>query len=337
MKSYFKFVSLLAVSLLFLSTLIQAQKQQKEEVVKIPPEVKKVMDENLPARQSRPDIPLSYFRTLYFPYQTDYYSVFILKMKNRDMGYVTPGSTEKTIEEQEEEAETVLTCNLDFFFRVYSLDKKGEVKGVVKEIYLPYADQLLSSEYDPEEENYYTFGTIFPPGRYLLAAASASLDLSRIGLVFQEFYLPSQSDFRKKLGFTPVFFIKSLKRMPSPDSVILLYKNLFHYSYLEIEPRFSPQFTPQDRLDVFYFILGATPGEDGKYTFEIKYTYKKGEEEVVKFKPKVETIPAPIVSVPLQLSFSDKKLEPGEYTLEISLKDMVGRKDGKSTVSFFIE
>lgn len=337
MKLHAKALTVCALAIFFLPVLVSSQKASKEEVVKIPPEVKKVMDENLPARQAKLDIPFSYVRALYFPYQADYYSIFVLKLKNSDLGYLPPASEEKKKEKEKEEEETILTCNLDFFFKVYSLDKKGELKGVVKEIYLPYADQLASADYNPEEENYYSFGTIFPPGQYLLAAASASLDLSRIGLIFQEFYLPDPSDFKKSLGFTPLFFVKSLKRMPSPDTVINLYKNIFHYSYLEIEPCFEPEFSVNDNLDVFYYILGGTPSEDMRFSFEFRYTYKKGEEEVVKFEPKVETIPAPIVSVPLQLAFKDKKLEPGEYTLEVAIKDKVGRKEGISTVNFFLK
>ena len=86
--------------------------------------------------------------------------------------------------------------------------------------------------------------------------------------------------------------------------------------------------------DIFYFILGMTPGEDGKFKFEVRYTYKKGEEEVVKFEPKVENVPAPIVSVPLGLLFEGKKLEPGEYFLEISIKDQNGKKEGTGRIRF---
>ena len=313
--------------------------QEKEKPVKIPEEVDNAIQASLSARQPRLDIPLSYVNTFYFPYQTDYFSVFFLRIKNRAFGYAAPSMEEqKQKEEAKEKIEqdkNILSCSVDFFFRIYSLDKKGQVKGTHKEIYLPFDDQVKSKEYNPEEENVYSFGTIFPPGRYLLCAAAASLDLTRIGLIFQEFYLPFSSDFKKNLGLTPLFFIKSMKRMPSPDSMIKLYKNVFHYSVLEIEPHFDHEFSLKEKLDIFYFIQGGAPAQDGKFTFEIGYVYKKGEEEVIKFKPREETIPAPIVSIPLQLFFEEKKLEPGEYILEITIKDKVSKKEGKGKIPFF--
>ncbi len=72
---------------------------------------------------------------------------------------------------------------------------------------------------------------------------------------------------------------------------------------------------------LLYFILGMNLGDDGQFKFEVSYIYKKGEQDVVKYEPKVENAPSPLVSVPLGLLFEEKKLEPGECTLEIGVKD----------------
>jgi hypothetical protein len=322
----------------FLAAVLSFGQQAEEKPVKIPKEVTQVIETNLAARQAQLDIPLSYTQTLYFPYQQDYFTVFFLKAKNQDLGYQSPfmGEEEETEEESEEE-ESILTCQVDFFFRVYSLGEGGEIKGVHKEIYLPYADQMVASDFNPEEENSYSFGTLFPPGRYLMAAASANLDLSRIGLVFQEFYLPSDKELKKDLTLTPLFFVKNMSRMPSADTVINIYKNVFHYATLEIEPYFDHEFSLKEKLDVFYFILGATPSREGKFSFDVSYIYKKGEEVVLKFEPQaLDNIPAPIVSLPLPLLFGEKNLEPGEYTLEINIKDKVKNKEGSGTINFKI-
>lgn len=344
MSLYKNFFAVFILASFLFPVFSNGQKAEKEEPVKIPEEVTKVIETNLPARQARLDIHLSYVHTLYFPYQADYFACFFLKIKNKALGYVAPLMEEekerarekgkKEAEKEAEEEEKILSCNVDFFFRIYSLGKDGQIKDIHKEVYLPYADQVESINYNPEEENFYSFGTIFPPGRYLLSAAAVSLDLTKIGLIFQEFYLPFSSDFKKNLELTPLFFVRSLKRMPSSDSAINLYKNLFHYATLEIEPYFDREFSLTEKLDIFYFILGMTPGEDGKFKFEVRYTYKKGEEEVVKFEPKVENVPAPIVSVPLDLLFEGKKLEPGEYFLEISIKDQNGKKEGTGRIRF---
>jgi len=61
------------------------------------------------------------------------------------------------------------------------------------------------------------------------------------------------------------------------------------------------------------------------------------EEEIVKFEPKMLDIPAPLVSQPLPLFFKTKKLEPGEYILEITIKDKIGKKEGLGKINFIIK
>jgi len=58
---------------------------------------------------------------------------------------------------------------------------------------------------------------------------------------------------------------------------------------------------------------------------------------VVKFEPRVENVPAPLVSVPLGLSFEEKKLESGEYTLEILIKDQNSKKEGLENIGFIVK
>lgn len=341
-------VSILILAFCSLLASDYGQAVQEEKPAKIPKEVIKIIEENLIGRQTQADIPLAYLQTLYFPYQSHYFACFFLKIKNESLGYAPPvveEKKEKTKKEKKKEKEVsveevrkILSCHADFFFRVYSLSNDGQPLGIHKEIYLPYDDRAEEEDYHPEEENVYSFGTLFPPGRYLLSAAAASMDLSKIGLIFQEFYLPLPADFDSSIGFTPFVFVKNIRRMPSPDSVITIHKNLFHYAFLEIEPLFNPQFSPPQRLDVFYLILGATPAADGRFNLEVSHAYKKGEQEVVRFEPhRLENVPVPIVSIPLPLVFADKKLEPGEYTLEISAKDKVGNKEGKGTTHFTLK
>lgn len=348
MSVFPKFFAVFMLILFLFPVYDYSQKAAKEEPARIPKEVADIIDTNLPARQAKLDIPISYVNTLYFPYQNDYFICFFFKIKNKAFGYAVPFLEKKNVkaeEKREKEAENdvkerekILSCNADFFFRIYSLGENGEVQNIYKEIYLPYSDQIESKDYNPGEENIYSFSTIFPPGHYLLSAAVASLDLTKIGLIFQEFYMPFPSDFKKNLGFTPLFFIKSIKRIASADSVINIYKNLFHYATLEIKPFFDHEFSPTEKLDILYYILGGTPSDEGKYDFEVNYIYKKGEEEVAKFKPQVlKDVPAPIVSLPLPLLIEEKKLEAGEYILEIRAKDHIGKKEGTGKIHFVVK
>ena len=96
------------------------QEAEKEEPVKIPGEVAKIIESNLTARQARLDIPLSYVHTLYFPYKADYFSCFFLKIKNKALGYVAPFMEEKKektrekgkkeAEKEAEKEEKILSC-----------------------------------------------------------------------------------------------------------------------------------------------------------------------------------------------------------------------------------
>lgn len=64
---------------------------------------------------------------------------------------------------------------------------------------------------------------------------------------------------------------------------------------------------------------------------------QKAKEEALKFEPKMLDIPAPLVSQPLPLFFETKKLEPGEYVLEISVMDKIGKKEGLGKINFIIK
>lgn len=343
-----KFFAAFILILLLFPVFNYSQKVGKKKPTPIPDEVADVMDANLPARQAKLDIPLSFLKTLYFPYQNEYFACFFLRIKNTALGYTPTLLEEKKIESEEirmqeggkdiEEKEEILSCKADFFFRIYSLEKDGKVGKIHKEIYVAWNDQERSKEYNPDEENIYSFGTIFPPGHYLLCAAAASLDLVKIGLTFQEFYLPFAPDFKQNLGFTPLFFIKSMKRIPASDPVIKIFKNIFHYSTLEIEPFFDHEFSVTEKLDILYFILGGTPSDEDKYDFEVSYVYKKGEEEVAKFKPQIlKDIPVPIVSLQFHLLFKEIKLEAGDYILEIKAKDNIGKKEGTTRIPFILK
>jgi hypothetical protein len=346
-----KFISSLVLVLFLFPLDGYSQKKKTEEPEKIPKEIADIINANLPTRQTRLDIPLSYVKTLYFPFQNDFFSCFFFKIKDQALGYTALSLEEKKTESEKKgkkkkkearnkvvEKEEILLCQVDFFFRIYSMNEDGRTGEITREIWLPWSDQVRPEEYNSEEENIYSFGTIFPPGRYLLCAAAASPDLTKIGLTFQEFYLPVASDFRQYLELTPLFFMKSVKNISSPDTFIKIYKNFFHYVTLEIEPFFDHEFSPSEKLDILYYILGGTPSGEGKYDFEINYIYKKGEEEVAKFKPHIlKDIPAPIVSLQLPLLIKEKELEAGDYVLEIKAKDNIGEKEGTGKIHFVVK
>ncbi|MFQ6081906.1 MAG: hypothetical protein ACE5WD_00925 [Candidatus Aminicenantia bacterium] len=310
---------------------------QKEMI--IPPEVSKVFDENVLTRQPRKDIPITYARTLYLPsIQNKLHTVFLFKMKNSDLGFQEKIEPFEIIPAEQEEprvSSKMLTVNLNVFLRFYRLEGDN-IKEILEEIYLPVSLEEEKESFNPEEENIYTIAYVLPPGNYLLALAVTSTGLIKIGTLYSEFSLPDPLSFERKLETTPIFFVKSIKQISQPETKVKIHRNSFYYSILQMEPKIENIFSPTDTPEIFYYIFGAKPVKPGtrKYNIEIKYIVKKGAEEVIKFAQKYT---APLISHPLPLSFQEKKLDPGKYTLEIEITENVSNLSTKKEVNFIIK
>jgi len=290
--------------------------QKKEEVpveekIFIAPEAAKIFDEDAALRKTRNDIPLHFLRTVFLPaQQNNLYSVFWFKIKNADLGFTAPT----------EEAET-LSTQMHVFIRFYNIEN-GNLKGIFREVYIPFRAQESREGYNPEEENLYTFGYILPPGEYLLASAFTSNDLTKIVTIYSEFSLPDTASLQGKIETTPVLSVKSIQQVDTPETKLKIYKNYFTYGRLIIEPKIENVFRAGENVDLFYFILGAkTHPETQRQDLEIKYSIKKGTQGVVRFPPQPAKMP--IVSQPIPLISKGKNLEAGNYTIVIEILDKI--------------
>ena len=300
------------------------------EEIKIPSEVREIFDEGILTKIPRTDITVNHLRTLYLPAQeNNVHAVFLIKLKNADLNFQEEA---KTYELTEEDATSkMLFSDLDVFLRFYKMEK-GKVKGMFKEIYIPYPLEVEREGFNPEEENLYYIGNPLPPGDYLLALAFASTDLSEIGTTYIEFSLPDPLSFQRKLETTPVLFVKSLQRISSPETEVKVHKNCFFYSVLKIEPKLENIFHQGETPDIFYFIYGARPNQEKKFDIEIDYKVKKGKEDVIKYA--TQTYSSPFINHPLPLKIGEKYLEPGQYTLEIKIKDKISNLSMKKDIPF---
>jgi len=336
-------VALLCFFIFSFSPIIAKEKKQekvppqKENI--IPPEIGKIFDENVITKKSQRDIPITYIRTLYLPSRDGkLYAIFLFKMKNSDLDFQEKMKSFEIVKSEQEEAEVVeekLLANLNVFIRFYKMEEEN-IKEITKEIYLPTTLEEKKDNFDPEQENIYTIAYLFTPGKYLLALAVTTEDLSKIGTSYTEFVLPDPFSFLDKLETTPIFFVKSIKRVPSPETVVKMHKNSFFYSILEMEPKIENVFSPTATLDIFYYIFGAKlDPETKKYNIEIKYSIKKDEEEFIKFTPQIS--PAPLISQPLPLSSLERKLEPGLYVLNIQITDNISEMSTKKEIPFEVK
>lgn len=336
----------------------QEKKGKETKIIIIPQKVKSVFEEGLKTRQARLDIPFSVVWHIYLPARENMHSVFFFKVKNADLGFspltAPPESPEKKQEKKKEKvtppeaetAPTTLQASGHIFLQFNRLENKT-AQELIKEVYIPFTLQVESDSYDPDKEEIYSTGYPLPPGNYLLSMAIASLDLEKIGTQYFEFSLPNALSYTKELGTTPIFFVKDIKRVAAAETKAEVHKGFFTYSVLQIKPNIERIFSVGKNLDIFFFIFGAAPSQEGKYNIDVNYEVLKGEERVIRYA--TAHYDAPLISQPLPLKKTvlikkgeeerkeQRDIEPGKYTLNINITDKVSGNSVKKTLDFEVK
>ncbi|MBN2400377.1 MAG: hypothetical protein JXI33_08585 [Candidatus Aminicenantes bacterium] len=306
--------------------------------VYIAPQVAAVIDANLAQRLNRNDIPLDYLRTLYLPaQQNQIYPIFIFMIKNADLNLAAAL-----------ESPDVLRAKLHVFTRLYRIEN-GVAGTVVRERYIPFNVEENQANFQPEGANFYSIASeIYPAGSYLLALAVSTPDFAKISVCYQEIVLPDMTQLQNKLDTTPVFSIIGLQQMAAPETRIIIHKNSFVYNTLVLFPSLDNEFKAGENLDLFYFILGSKPDANNAFNLQITYRFLKDGKELRKLGP--TTVKNFIISQPISLLYTEItkdaqgveterqeiKLEPGAYSLEIDMVDMVSKAAGKQEFKFKI-
>ncbi len=329
----------------------QEEKEQEPEVLIIPDKVKSAFEEGMKTREARLDIPFSILRHMYLPAQQNLHCIFYFKVKNADLDFlpVIPAEEEKQEEKTPPPETETPTAQLQAsghvflqFTRVYD----NMPREVFKEVYIPLNLTVDSTTYDPDKEELYSTGYPIPSGNYLLSMAITSKDLNRIGTQYYEFSLPDTVSLEEMIT-TPIFFVRGIKRMPAPEMTAEIHKEFFTYSVLQITPKFENIFAAGENLDIFFFIFGATPGEEGKFNLDVTYEVAKGEEKVIRYQ--TAHYEAPIVSQPLPMKQTvlikseegerkeQRDLAAGNYTLHINIEDKVTGNSIEKAVDFEVQ
>ncbi|GAH32381.1 unnamed protein product, partial [marine sediment metagenome] len=126
---------------------------------------------------------------------------------------------------------------------------------------MPITFQVTSDSYEPDKEELYSTRNLLPPGDYLLSMAIASQKLEKIGTQYFEFSLPNEVSFTDSLDTTPLFFLKRMRQLDTPELKASLHRGVFTYIIFQIEPNVEKIFSSGDSLDVFYFVFGSQPDE----------------------------------------------------------------------------
>ena len=338
------------ISSLTLSPNLYAQEEEQQAKVIIPNEVKTVLQEGRQTREARLDIPFTFSNHLYLPAQQNLHNIFIFTIKNADLGYTAIASAEGAAEKEGEETTAFqassdkLQAKAHLFLQFENLDIDFS-----KEVYVPINFQVDSAAYDPEKEEIYTTGYPLPHGKYLLSMAITSEDMQKIGTQYFEFSTPDPVSFTEEMGTTPIFFAKNIKRIAAPEITTEVHKDFFRYSVLEVLPNLEKVFKAGDNLDIFFFIFGTQFNESNQADLLLNYEVLQGEDIQIKYAD--QKYNSPFISQPLPIKKTvaitttteegkteekkeTKDLEPGLYTLKITIKDNLSGKTLEINIDF---
>jgi hypothetical protein len=348
-----------------LSISLSAQEKTQEKAAQetqreiFPQEIRTVFEQGIQTRQVRPDIPFSIVKHYYLPARDNFHNVFLFQVKNADLGFAptvptaeVPEKKEKKEEKEEETSAfesqpTSLQANSHVFLQ-FNLLENGSAGALVKKVYIPVRIQLDGSAYEPEKEDLYSTGYPLAPGDYLMSMAITSQDLTRIGTQYFEFSVPNPASFTDTLETTPIFFVKEIERMASPEVTAEIHKGFFTYSVLQIRPNIDNVFTPGENLDIFFYVFGTQTQEDGRCNIEVNYQVFKEDKIMIRWEPRVyDTFP--LVSQPLPMKSTviikseegerteQRDLEPGMYTLVMKITDQLSEKSIEKRVNFEVK
>jgi hypothetical protein len=347
-KDFFATVLITGIILYSFSAPLSFTQEQEGAAVIIPPQVKTVFQEGMQSREARLDIPFQITHNLYLPAgQQNLHTIIVFKAKNADLGFAPPAVEPQAETQEEQPAPTNLVAKNYVFLQFNKLETQtpGEL---VKEVYIPMEMEEDSASYDPEEEGTYTTGYPLPPGNYLLSMAVTSRDFQKIGTQYQEITLPDPLSFTDIIDTTPIIFADDIKQVATPETTAEIHEDFFAYSILQIQPNLERVFAPQDNLDIFFFVFGAQANAQGQSDIEVHYEVYQGEELVINYA--IQKYNSPLVSQPLPMKKTvvvrttkgtetsetreQRNLEPGNYTLAITIKDNISTKTVKKTTDF---
>jgi hypothetical protein len=332
----------------------EAKPAQKEI---IPKEIKAIMQEGLATRQGRQDIPFTIFKSLVFPVQGGMHAVIFFKAKNSDIGYAAPGAAAPAPKNQPAQpapaapAAGMLEARLALALEYLQLDATGALK-TYKDATFGVNLQTESAGYDPNKEEWYSFGYPLPFGKYTLVMLFTHIDpktgkpdIKKVGVGYYDLVLPGPDTYQNTLETTPLFFARNIEQMPSYEARPTVHKGLFTYSVLQIVPNIDSIVTAEDKaqIEILFFILGAKAKDEPaaqaqpavqtsqpKYEIEINFEVQKEDgSTVIKWQPQNYVSPLVDQALPLKRTLKtgekteQKDLEAGKYMLVIKIMDKV--------------
>jgi len=339
---------LFVVSLLTVSAQAASGIQDKKQEVKppakapMPKEIMALIQEGLPTRQGRQDIPFSMLKQLVLPAQgNNLYPAFFFKAKNGDLGYAPSASGSG-------EMETTLNVFVQFFL-------PGDA-GALKPVWGGKSLSVLKSDgagYDPDKEDWYSFCLAAPAGKYTVALVLATPDLKKMSVGYCDVVLPGPESYQSALWPTEIVLVKSIDQV-DPDQRLTVHRGYFTWGALKVVPNMAGEPLSSDTLEVLFFVIGAAikdpaavrPANDLEINFEVQ-----GEDGKAAIKWAPTSYEAYLVTqkLPLQQSLqtlddkgtvvkSEKRpLPAGKYVLLAQITDKVSGFKAETKVAFEVK
>ncbi len=321
---------------------IQGKGQEMKPPAKasMPKEVLALIQEGLATRQGRQDIPFSVFKQLVLPAQAgNLYPVFCFKAKNGDLGYVPSSSGSG-------EMETTLNVFFQFF-------QAGEAVPV-KPLFGGKSLAILKSDgagYDPEKEDWYSFGMAMSAGKYTLALVLATPDMKKMSVAYCDVSLPVAETYQSALWLTEPLIVKALEQV-EPDQRPTVHRGYLTWGAMKVVANLTGATASGENLEVLFFVLGAAvkdpaavrPTNDLEVNFEVR-----GEDGKVAIKWAPAAFEAYLVNQALPLiqtlQIKDDKgervekrpLPAGKYVLVANVTDKVSGMKGETKVGFEVK
>ena len=271
----------------------------------IPKEIRAIMQEGLATRQGRQDIPFTIFKSLVFPVRGGMHAVIFFKAKNSDIGYAAPAPAAPAPKNQPAQpapaapAAGMLEARLALALEYLQPDATGALK-TYKDATFGVNLQTESAGYDPNKEEWYSFGYPLPFGKYTLVMLFTHIDpktgkpdIKKVGVGYYDLVLPGPETYQNALDTTPLFLVRDIKQMQSADARPTIHKGFFTYSILQMIPNMDSIVAAEEKsqIEPFFFVLGAkeAPADPAvqsqlpRNQIEITYAVEKAraEEELI--------------------------------------------------------
>jgi len=318
-------VLILALTVSFSEAAPQKKDQKKDQKVKsvIPQDIKALLEQGLPARQVRADVPFEFSDIYILPAKGTYIAIFITRIKNGDLDYAQSAANQD-----------IYQSDVDLFMQFYELG--GEAPKLIVEQRTSSSFTIPSTEYQPEGESYYYLGYPLPAGKYVLAAALGQRATKKIGTTYYDFEIPNYEELAQtnnKLETSSLFLLKDIQQMDAQENYPNFHKDYFSWIVFRAFPYPDNKLKPGDQPNLMFMIYGAQADENQTFDLEINFDIRKDNNKIVAFTPMKyninfieQAIPLPTVKK-VQIKddqgerIEDRPLEPGTYEIVLNIKD----------------